>query len=142
MISTTSRSIRSLALVLLGAIVAGCSGGDELPRQEVSGTIRLGGEPLPSGFINFEPSAGQATGGGAVITDGSYSLPRDTGLVPGAYRISISSPSNAGGPGGDAPGSAGSMMQEGIPARYNSQSELTAEVTDGGDNTFDFDLEP
>jgi hypothetical protein len=34
------------------------------------------------------------------------------------------------------------MMQERIPSRYNAQSELVAEVTEDGDNTFDFDLQP
>ncbi|QDV38861.1 hypothetical protein [Tautonia plasticadhaerens] len=142
--ASPGRSPRPLGSILIVSmlVLAGCSGGDELPREAVSGEVTLGGEPLSEGMIQFEPSGGQATGGGAVIRDGSYEIPGDTGLVPGSYRVSISSSSGGSADTSAAPGAPGAMMQERIPARYNAQSELVAEVTEGGDNTFDFPLEP
>jgi hypothetical protein len=134
-------ALRPLAFLFFAPLLAGCGGGDELPRRAVSGTVTLDGQPLAEGTIRFDPADGQATGGGDVIRGGSYSLPRANGLVPGQYRVSISSASGASGASGEAPGSAGVMMSEQIPSRYNSRSELTAEVADSGSNTFDLDLE-
>src|SRR5216117_2334724 len=76
-----------LALAAL-AFLTGCgpsSGG----RQEVSGTIKLKGQPLDQGVIDFTPVESQATKGGAVITNGSYKIPRALGLLTGKYHVTI-----------------------------------------------------
>lgn len=138
-----SRLCALAASSILATLAAGCGGGgDGLPRQAVSGNVTLDGEPLKAGMIQFlpgDPSAKDATTGGAPIRDGAFSISSDVGLVPGRYKVSISSPSSE--PGGDgAPGSAASLPREGLPAKYNTASTLTAEVEDGGGNAFEFPL--
>ena len=40
----------------VGLAVQGCSADDELPRQSVSGLIRLDGQPLAQGNCSFLPA--------------------------------------------------------------------------------------
>ena len=137
-----SNPVRGSLFAALFVIVAGCSSGGD--AEPVTGTVTFDGAPLADGRITFEPAGQQGSGGGAVIADGSYSVPGgDVGLLPGSYRVSISAV-GGGSSADDAPGAGGpaAMGSELIPAKYNTDSELTAEVTADGDNTFDFDLQP
>jgi hypothetical protein len=126
------------------SIFAGCGGAqDDLPRQAVSGTVKFQGEPMKSGLIQFQPlSADASTAGGAGIVDGQYSISRAEGLVPGTYRVSITSAGEAATPlPPDAtPGDPVSRVKEPIPAKYNVTTQLDAKVTKEGPNTFPFDL--
>jgi hypothetical protein len=138
-----SRSALVLILSLLGS---GCGEGDELPREAVSGTVTLDGKPLEKGTIQFTPAAqgsqGAAVQGGGMIESGKYSIPRDRGLVPGGYQVAIFSGGSgkpAIGPNGPVTGGP-SPAKETIPAKYNAQSKLKAEVKKGGPNDFPFDL--
>jgi hypothetical protein len=134
--------------VLLSALVcgAGCESGatDDLPRNGVSGTITLDGQPLAKGLISFDPDKGQAdaVSAGAVVTEGSYSIARNEGLTPGKYRVSIRS--SAGGESAatkEAPGMPPKKREKDpIPEKYNAKTTLSAEVTEGGSNVFDFEL--
>jgi hypothetical protein len=132
--------------LLVPYTLTGCGGGDGLPREQVSGLVTLAGEPLESGLIQFEPtdpSIPTLTGG--EITEGRYLVPRVEGPVPGTYRVIITSnPKEAelDPEEGELPGMVPIAKTPGLPARYNSQTELKAEVTAGGPNTFDFSLEP
>jgi hypothetical protein len=134
-----------LAMIPLG-LLAGCGGnGDELPREAISGTVTFKGEPLKAGTIQFLPSsAREVTAGGAVIVDGKYSIRQTEGLVPGRYQVLISGAQAApaaarSGLPGDAPPAP--PAKEPIPAKYNSKSELSAQVKNGGPNTLPFDLQ-
>ena len=55
--------------------------------------MTLDGEPLAEGTITFMAApgsaAGVATGGGSTISNGSYSISQDQGLVPGTYNVAI-----------------------------------------------------
>src|SRR5262249_43545093 len=54
----------------------------------VSGMVRLGGQPLPTGSIQFIPVDGTAgSDTGAVIEEGKYRIPK--GLRAGKYKIEI-----------------------------------------------------
>jgi hypothetical protein len=137
---------RSFAVAALAAL-AGCGGGgatDDRPRQEVSGTVTLDGQPLAAGSIQFQPSTAQdGVVAGALIADGKYSIPRDQGLVPGTYSVSISSVGSSapppGPPGPSGPPSQG--PQDLVPSRYNAQSTLTIKVEPGNTKPFDFVLQ-
>jgi hypothetical protein len=136
---TTVIATAASALLLL---TAGCGGsGDELPRQPVSGKVTLDGQPLKAGMIQFEPAAGDvATAGGAAVVDGSFSIARAEGLVPGKYKVRITSAGAATAlPPGAMPGDAPPPPKEKIPAKYNAKTELSADVTKGA-NDFDFKL--
>lgn len=136
---------------------AGCGESDGLPRQRVSGSVTLDGDPLSGAWIEFRPAApGSVTAGGATIEGGRYEIPRDQGLMPGPYRVVIT---KAAPPEGAAPAPATVAVKKAragkaavagpgpfgfarqlIPARYNVRSELNATVEEGKPNSFDFPL--
>ena len=123
--------------VLLLAL-GGCGPRDS--RQAVSGTVTFRGVPLEQGAIRFFPSGEAAPpSSGTVIQDGAFTVPKDHGLEPGTYRVIISSPVVM--PGSARPNGSPETREQ-IPARYNTASELTAEVTSKGPNRFEFKLEP
>lgn len=134
------RQVCGLTLVLL--VVAGCTTGevDGLPREAVGGVVTLDGQPLPSGVIRFRPQAQGATEGGALVRDGEFFIDRESGLVPGQYMVSINASQSPGAPGqsGQAVetggGRVGRPSKERIPDRYNSKTELKAEIKGGGSN--------
>ncbi len=130
-------------------LFAGCQGeGNKLGRKAISGNVTLDGKPLAEGAIRFEPmknlsgSAASTTSGG-MIKDGQYSLSTEQGLPDGMYAVSItaSAPQSTVAPGEDAMKLASQPPPESlIPARYNSNTELTVEVS-SQKTTFSFDLE-
>jgi hypothetical protein len=139
-----ARGAIAAAVAGVSMAVAGCGGGDGLPREGISGKVTLDGKEIDGGNIQFLPTdpSGAGTGGGAVITGGQYRIDRDQGLVPGQYRVMIFAPDlPPGAASGAIPGEdSDKLAKERVPARYNSNSELKADVTKGGENTFDFDL--
>jgi hypothetical protein len=141
----------AVAAVLLA--LWGCGGGDKLPRQAISGKVTLDGQPLDSALITFTPAgAGDAasTSGATQVSGGAFSIPRDEGLIPGNYRVSISvtrevavKPSRkteTDSVTGEVIPPRTSALMETLPVRYNSQSELKADVTQGGPNDLTFAL--
>jgi hypothetical protein len=142
---TRSRILMALSLGLAVAGLTGCS--DDLgAREEVSGMVRLGGEPLDNGAIEFTPlepaEPGQMdTKSGAPLVQGRYTIPRANGLAPGKYRVRITAANATDGPKpGELPGPSGPPAKERVPAKFNTQSELEATVTSSGPNTFDFEI--
>jgi hypothetical protein len=80
---------------------------------------------------------------GAMIDHGEYHIPREKGLPPGTYHLSISAPDNDAPPIAvrDASGQLGVPTQpERIPADYNVESQQSIEVTADGENHFVFDI--
>src|SRR5262249_15373089 len=132
----------SLALVALAAALAlvGCSdrhGG----REEVSGTVKLEGQLIKEGGIDFEPLDGQDTKSGAPITDGDYKVPGKSGLKPGNYRVRITAgdgvtPANPDEP----PGPTNIVSKDLVPPEWNVRSDKDVNVTPDGPNRFDFDI--
>jgi hypothetical protein len=135
-----------LGLIILPPTGCGAPVEDDLPREAISGAVTFEGEPLPKGTIQFRPaSQAEATASGAMIDDGRFVVPRDKGLVPGNYKVQIDAREDAGAPlaQGDLPGAPNVSKKKPaalIPPRYNSKTELTAEVKAGGPNDFTFDL--
>jgi hypothetical protein len=127
--------------------LCGCGGGatDSLPREAVYGTVTLDGKPLEGGSIAFDPDAqGQANpvSVGGNIIGGSYSISKADGPTPGKYRVSIY---DAGADGGLAPGEApGAPAKKtkasSVPAKYNANTTLSAEIKAGSSNKYDFTL--
>ncbi len=135
------------AAVLVLLNVVGCGGsGDELPREAVSGTVKLDGTPVASGSISFQPNTPDViTQGGAIIQGGAYAIDVKEGLVPGVYKVAIYAgegvlEKQSGGSRSDAPIISEAAPKELIPAKYNNKSTLTAEVEADGENVFHFDL--
>lgn len=120
-------------LVMAGATGCGSSGGPK--EYPVTGTVKFDGKAVETGQILFRAGEGGHGYSGA-ITNGAYELKATAGkmkvqitatrIIPGKFQEL--------NPGEKSP--VGEMY---IPARYNSQTELTAEVTSGS-NKIDFDL--
>ena len=136
-----------LSVCLIGELVSRLLS-DAPVRFAVSGTVRLAGEPLDAGIIEFRQPAGIAGGtvGGAPIRAGRYSIPRDRGLTEAAYDVRIYSaslpqeqPGNAS-PANAPPGRGLPPGVERIPAEYGSETRQRVEVGRGRRNVFDFDI--
>lgn len=133
----------ALALPILWGL-AGCGRGDGLDRQPVSGSVTLDGAPLDTGMIRFLPeSADATTETSTAIEGGKYSFPKDTGPVPGAYKVVISSAKGEAfePPQGKMPGEVHPpLAKEKVPEKYNVTTELTATVKRGETAPIDFAL--
>lgn len=120
---------RSIAVVGLFALVAGCGSG----TQPVTGTVTYKSSPLSKGTITFVPETGRPSSG--EIADGKIlnvttNHPND-GLPKGKYKVAIAAM--------DKPGEMSAKWI--IPERYGdaAKSGLQAEIKDG-ENRLSFDL--
>jgi hypothetical protein len=140
-----SRNLVKLSRLVLLASLAGCGGGatDDLPRQPVSGTVSLDGRPLARGYIQFQPLGEQGVAAGGDVTDGKYGIDLAQGPIPGEYKVIISSAGASGPSSAEPPPPPGAPTMpppDPIPARYNTESTLTAKVEAGRPNKFDFSM--
>jgi hypothetical protein len=124
--------------LLASVCLLGCGGSaDGPPRGSISGRVTLDNQPVDGGTIYFLPAAGtpgpMASG---PITEGEYSLSASAqGPVVGTHQVKIEWYRETGEKdSGGAPVSA-----QVIPANYNSQSTLLAEIK-AGSNQQDFGL--
>jgi hypothetical protein len=137
---------RITARLVLAAVVASCAscGPNYGGRQEIKGTIKLKGQPLDQGLVDFTPLAADGpTKEGATIVKGSYHIDRAHGLMPGKYRVSITAGDGRTPAGSDqAPGPTGAniVSKDRIPPEYNINSKHDVDVTPQGPNVFDFDI--
>ena len=133
------------ALALSGILLVGC-GPNYGGRQEVKGAIKLKGQPLDQGLINFTPISGdRATQEGSLIANGAYKIDRAHGLMPGKYRVIITSgdgrtPHDAAPDQPPGPTGANIISKDRIPPDYNTNSKQEVDVTEKGPNVFNFDI--
>lgn len=121
-------------VVLISAAFVGCNPEHDLPDTfPASGSVTHEGQPLTSGEIIFESpqdlAAGNPPATGPII-NGRYEIQARSGT----HTVRIYAPVEKT----DASGM--TTKEETLPARYNTASELTAEVTEAGPNTKDFAL--
>lgn len=137
-------AVRRLAvgICMAGALLlpAGCGGS---PRVAVEGTVSVNGRPLEEGAITLIPLAGTpGASAGARIVKGRFSMPAAKGPMPGRFRVEIT----AAGPTGrmvesdEVPPRMVPEFGQILPAKFNSKSELTAELPAGGRAKLDFSL--
>ena len=128
-----------LCAIGLVALLVGC--GRE-PRVPLDGTVTLNGRPLEKGYIHFSPLAGtDGPSAGANIVDGKFTVPGHGGPFAGKFRVEITA---ADLTGRKVPNRSGTAMVDeyvqALPARYNTESQLQADITAHGPNRFDFAL--
>jgi hypothetical protein len=131
-----TNGLMMLAAILATTMLSGCGGSSGLDTHPVSGNVTFDGQPVQEGRIQFRAVGGDQRAFSGEIKNGLYVLEALAGkasveivasrLVPGKFDES--------NPGEKVP--VGEMY---IPARYNSQTELTADVT-AGKNQIDFAL--
>ena len=114
------------AVALLLVIASGCSRGPQV--GQVEGTVTVDGEPVAGLKVFYYPPTGRPS---RTVTDaqGHYRLkwkPDVGGALVGQHKVVISTITEQD-------------RVEHLPARYNSETELTADVK-AGDNIIDFPL--
>lgn len=117
----------SIALLTLG----GC-GSDGPVEYAVTGTVTFDSQPVEKGEIRFISADAGGTPYAGAIENGKF----ECKVTEGQKRVEITATREAPTP---APDGLPDYVSY-IPAEYNAQSTLTAEVKPGGDNTFTFDL--
>lgn len=126
---------------LFAATLAGCGGGQPDGVAPVSGRVTLGGQPLSGAIVTFLPvQQGASTSLGRTDDEGRFTLlygGNIQGAQVGQHRVTITTFSR-GNPDADPPRPASA---EKVPAQYNRDTTLTADVV-AGKNTIDFDLQP
>jgi len=124
-----------LALLALATLV-GC-GPSALDLHPVSGTVTFDGQPIPEGRIQFRAVEGDERAFSAPIQNGKYELEALAGRMTVEIRASRIIPGEFDESNPDEKVPKGEMY---IPARYNTETELTAEVPAGGNRQLDFAL--
>lgn len=125
----------------LALTFAGC-GGDSGPKlHDVTVNITMDDKPLPSGDITFYGTGTGETPYAAKIVDGKAMFQSEAGTK----RVEISSmqviPGKKGPGGTPGDNKPADVIEETVPAQYNRESTLNAEVKADGDNTFTFELQ-
>ena len=118
---TWNKPRRFLKLMLLAAVVAGCSGGDRPTLGRVTGMVTLDGRPLADAAIVFSPISGGRQSIAVTDVAGHFEMIyiRDIhGAKIGQHEVSITTARE------ESP-------RESLPARYNTETVLTAEVKSG-----------
>jgi hypothetical protein len=132
------RLFRNSSLYLIFALLfCGCAGND---FEAIKGAVTFQGSPLEQGTIQFYTLKDdeQIPTAGAMIRNGAYAVPRDSGLRPGVYLVKISSTERIDDPQDNMKPP---TTRERIPAQYNTETKLTVEIGPTGRKQNDFHLQ-
>lgn len=128
-----------LGLAAICVAFVGCGPNDGM--TEIKGKVTLDGAPLKEGTINFAPKAGgTGTASGAKIVDGAYVARVSPGTTLGVAIEAEEMQQKEGATQEEIERGADKIPVSIIPAKYNRQSELSIDVTDGAKGPFDFEL--
>jgi hypothetical protein len=132
------RYTTGLVLIALAIAAVGCGKSDG--KVPIRGSVTLNGEPLEQGRIEMIPSDGKGTTTGADILDGDFQLRSD----PGPKTVQITAqkivgreknyPNDPNSPEHD-------VIEQLVPARYNTQTELKCDIKAGKNDELSFSLE-
>ena len=132
------RSILLNLLLVIATTIAGCSSGasDVPPLGKVTGLVTMDGQPVVGAVVEFQPANGRPSSG-TTDDQGRYELIYTNelhGAIVGSHKVKISTPQYV--LYNDA---STTENKESIPAKYNTQTTLSAEVT-AGSNDIGFQL--
>ena len=116
------------AIISFVAVLVGCGGsGSGLQKVVISGTVTLDGNPIVDGNVRFYPIEGtKGAVSGGPIHDGVYTAHGKGGVPVGRHRVEIQAYRPAKG---QPSSSEGALIEQYLPARFNENSTLTAEVS-------------
>lgn len=131
--------LRTFLVIAVGLLplLSGCSGKDGTETYAVSGTVTFNGQPIKTGDIVFEPESSEVPPDAGQIVDGKYKCKAKAGRM----KVRISATREI--PGKTTKGAMGEdlvVKEEYIPAKYNTATELTAEIDAADENTVNFEL--
>lgn len=128
-------------MLLLASVLVGCSE-PARNRAIVYGQVKIDGQPVEAGSINFMPTSGNTgpTAGGS-IEHGSYRIELQKGVVLGKNRVELRANRKTGRKVPSPFGSNDTIdeLVDAFPSEYNSNSTLVREIS-RGENHLDFDL--
>jgi hypothetical protein len=101
------------------------------------------GRPLDRGYISLRPMAGtRGPTAGSEVTDGKFHIAAREGTREGKFRVEITASRKTGRQvPDDLGGGMADVYEQYLPARYNAQSELTAEIRANERNELRFELQ-
>lgn len=129
-----------IGLFAVALLAGGCGGTGG--RQAIEGAVTFDGKPLEKGQITFVPQTGTAgPTAGAEINGGKFAILPAGGPFAGKFRVEIT----ASRPGSQKvtdrfTGKLVDAYEQYIPKRYNTESQLDADVKAGAANRFEFAL--
>ena len=127
-------SVALLVMPLLATLSAsGCSKPGRPGYHTVTGRVTFDGQPLANGFVQFVPVGSKASPESGRIANGLYRLESKAGKMT-VHVLSTRLTGKMDPVMGTA------IEEMFIPQRYNSKSELTAEVVADKANSIDFSL--
>jgi len=129
-------------LVFSFVLIAGCGSREYTGERRfpLSGKVSVDGQPMEFGVISFLPEGEGGRVSGGPIKNGTYAVDEARGATAGKYRVEIRWNKPTGRRVKDAYGE--EIMdeyKEGLPDKYHTKSELTAEVS-SKQTMFDFEL--
>lgn len=130
-----------VTLVVCAPFLSGCGGNSSEPQ--VSGTVQFDGAPLAYGTIHFEPETSGQANAATTIEEGRFTLPAGHGLVPGSYKVSVKSgspPVHETDPDKAMALASQPAPPEKIAPKYNTATELRAEIKTGTSTPLNFDV--
>jgi hypothetical protein len=121
-----------LTIAPLLASSLGCSRKETL---EVSGHVTFDDAPVEKGEVSFIATDGSGATAGGVIENGAFRFETKPGSKRVEIRASRPLPANR-----QPNPEMGLAYEDYIPAQFNRDSKLTAEVSADGERTYQFDL--
>ncbi len=143
-----TKKLLSLAVLAAGMVALGCGKGKGTAEASatVTGTVKLGGKPLPGGTINFRSTtAAHRLGSGDIAADGTYTA-KDVPQGPCKVFVDNSWIKPVDKTGGYMPPEGSKVPPAGakyvvIPAKYTNEATTDLTVTvDKDPFTYDVDL--
>ncbi len=135
-------ALLTISACLVTTVVSGC-GGTSDGRVPIAGEVKLSGQPLDRGSIEFHPKdpGGVLTGG--MVVDGKFEIPADQGAKPGKYQVRVfaSGESVAADPNTPpGPETESQISAERVGAKFNVNSELEVEIGGSGNEGLLFEV--
>lgn len=149
--------------------LTGCNGGSNVDTVPVTGTVTMNGQPVEGAAVTFSPEGAGHAAAAVTDASGKFQLTTETsgdGAVAGAYKVTVTkyekradtvaageedmdavyAAMEAAGEdvsgSGDKKGTEDDGPKNELPAQYASPQTTTlqAEVSEGGENDFSFEL--
>lgn len=151
-------------------VLTGCNGGLNLDTVPVTGTVMMDGKPVEGAAVTFSPEGAGHAAAAVTDASGKFQLTTDTagdGAVAGKYKVTVTkyekrtetiaageedmdavyAAMEAAGEdvsgSGDKRGTENDGPKNELPAQYANPKTTTlqAEVSEGGENDFTFEIE-